>query len=51
MSIRIWDVPYAYGTKYSYGAEQSDQEAILIFTAKSSNLEVLEIVDQAVIEE
>ena len=24
-SIRIWDVPYAYGTKYSCGAEQHKQ--------------------------
>ena len=22
MSIRIWDVPYAYGPIYAYGAEQ-----------------------------
>ena len=22
MSIRVWDVPYAYGPTYAYGAEQ-----------------------------
>ena len=25
MSIRIWDVPYAYGTTYAYRAEQKDR--------------------------
>ena len=25
MSIRIWDVPYAYGPIYAYGAEHKQQ--------------------------
>ena len=44
MSIRIWDVPYAYGPIYAYGAEQyhggisrQDAETILMREGQSAN--------------
>ena len=30
MNIRIWDVPYAYGPIYAYGAEQRDHVTRLV---------------------
>ena len=38
MSIRIWDVPYAYGPIYAYGAEQSYQLRKCLMTLRTSKL-------------
>ena len=43
-SIRIWDVPYAYRTKYSYGAEHNSTKShqdVLVNVELSLNLVII----------
>ena len=43
-TIRVWYIPYAYGTKYAYGIEQRDQlEEITLESSATKKLSCREL--------